>query len=303
MNIAAIILFVLKASVMLTVFTIGLKSTFADTTYLFRRPGHLFRAILSMNILMPLLAMALVTTFDLHPAVKIAIVVLSVSPVPPLLPRQMLKAGGKEDYTIGLMVAAALLSVIFIPLAMEIVERIVTVPLVMSPITIAMNILIGVLLPLLVGITVRTVAPELADRIDRPIGKVAWLLLVLSVIPVLIGMARPMLSLIGDGTFLSFTAFAMAGLIIGHMLGGPEVENKPALAFATAARHPAIAIAIAHENFPDQKLVMPAVFMFAILSAILSAVYLKWVKREGSGSAPAEARDVWHPEPHGRMSR
>jgi BASS family bile acid:Na+ symporter len=95
-NVTAAILLVLKASIILSVFTIGLKATFADATSLFRRPDHLLRAFLSMNVLMPLVALAVGAPFDLHPAVKIALVVIAVSPTPPIFPKKALKAGGTE---------------------------------------------------------------------------------------------------------------------------------------------------------------------------------------------------------------
>lgn len=70
----------LKASVLLIVFAIGLRASAQDATYLFRRPGELVRAVLAMNVLMPLFAVSLVYMFDLNPAVNIALVALSVSP-------------------------------------------------------------------------------------------------------------------------------------------------------------------------------------------------------------------------------
>ena len=124
-----IILLVLKASIILSVLAIGLKSTFDDTTYLFRRPAHLVRALVSMNVLMPLLALVLALTFNFHPAVKIALVAISVSPVPPIFPNKAFKAGGAEKYTIGLLTAVATVSVIVIPIAMEIFGRILGIPL------------------------------------------------------------------------------------------------------------------------------------------------------------------------------
>ena len=54
----AAILLGLKASIILSVFAIGLKATVADATSLFRRPGHLLRAFVSMNVLMPMMALA-----------------------------------------------------------------------------------------------------------------------------------------------------------------------------------------------------------------------------------------------------
>ena len=38
MNLHSLILLVLKASIFLTVFALGLQATFADATFLFRRP-------------------------------------------------------------------------------------------------------------------------------------------------------------------------------------------------------------------------------------------------------------------------
>ena len=154
----AIILLVLEASIILSVFAIGLKATFADGTFLFRRPGHLIRALVSMNVLMPLTALAVGAPFDLHPAVKIALVVIAVSPTPPVLPKKALKAGGTEAYPIGLLVAMAALSIVVIPLSMETFERIAGVPLVMPASSVATLVLTTILAPLLAGIAVQTVA-------------------------------------------------------------------------------------------------------------------------------------------------
>ena len=86
MNLQAMIVLALKISIVLTVFAVGLNATFSDATFLFRRPGKLIRAFLSMNVVMPFLALVLVLSFNLHPAVKIALAALSVSPVPHSFP-------------------------------------------------------------------------------------------------------------------------------------------------------------------------------------------------------------------------
>lgn len=288
MSIAAIILLVLKISIMLSVFAIGLKATFEQATYLFRRPAELGRALLSLNVLMPAFALALGAVFDLHPAVKIALVALSVSPIPPIFPNKAFKAGCTEHYTIGLLTAAAALSVILIPIAMEIVERIAGVPLQMRARTVFAAVLTTVLLPLLVGIGVRTLAHSFADRIAKPLALVALVLLAVSALPVVITMLRPMFSVIGNGTLFGLSAFALVALVVGHLLGGPDPANRTTLALATAARHPAVALAIAHTNFPEQKLAVPVVFMYLIVSSVLSALYLAWVKRQDLGHRAAE---------------
>ena len=131
-------------------------------------------------------------------------------------------------------------------------EAITGVSLAMSARAVAALVLTTILLPLLAGIAVRRIAHSTADRVARPIGVLASVLLMVNAIPIVIGLSRTILSLITDGTILSLGGFALTGLIIGHVLGGPEPDNRPVLALATASRHPAVALAIAHANFPVQ---------------------------------------------------
>jgi len=286
----AAILVVLKGSIILSVFAIGLKATFAHATFLFRRPGHCLRALLSMNVLMPLVAWAIATPFDLHQAAKIALVVISVSPTPPVLPKKALKAGGTEAYTIGLLVTTAALSIVVIPLSLEVFERVTGVPLAMRGGAVATLVLTTILAPLLVGIGVRALASANAERMAEPVSVVATVLLMVAAVPIVIGLAGPVFSVMTAGTVLSLAAFALVGLVTGHLLGGPQFDNRPVLALATASRHPAMALAIAHENFPDQRLVAPEVALYVILGGILSAVYLTWVTRTRHSAASAKAR-------------
>jgi BASS family bile acid:Na+ symporter len=235
---------------------------------------------------MPLFAIALAMTFDIHPAVKIALVALSVSPVPPLFPHRALKAGGR-DYTFGLLVAMALLAIIVIPVAMKIFERLTVVPLQMPARSIASLVGRTIVLPLFGGIVLRTWVPGFAQRAARSIGILASVLLVLSVVPVLFVSARTILSLIGNGTILSLAAFALLGLGTGYVFGGPQPENRRILALATSTRHPAIAVAIAQTNFPDQKLVVPAIALYLLMS-IISGMVTGVTKRRKAGSATSE---------------
>jgi bile acid:Na+ symporter, BASS family len=278
MNAIAIIVLALKVSIILSVFAIGLKATFRDATFLFRRPRDLLRALLSMNVLMPLVALAMGMAFNLHPAVEIAIVAISVSPIPPILPNKALKAGGKEDYTIGLLVAIGLLSIFVIPISMKVVETITGVSHAMQPQSVAPVVFMTILLPLLVGIAVRKIAPSFADRAAKPVSLIGLGLLILSALPILINSVQAVFSLVGDGTILSLAVFALIGSIVGHWLGGPEPDHRTVLALSTASRHPAVALAIAQANFPEQKLAGAAIVWYLLLSGVVSAFYLSRFK-------------------------
>jgi bile acid:Na+ symporter, BASS family len=280
MNLHSLIPFVLKASIFLTVFALGLQATLADATFLFRRPKLLIRGFVSINVIMPWLALLLVLTLHLHPAVQIALVALSVSPVPPIFPKKVLKAGGKENYTIGLLVATVVLSIVSIPIAMKIFEKVTGVPLSISAFSVATIVFKTVLTPLLAGIVLRSISSSFAGRVTKPIGIVAAVLLVLSTLPALFVLIRNNLPLLVDGTLLSLAAFAMIGYFVGRLFGGPDPEDRSVLAQATASRHPGLALAIAHANFPQQKLVVPTVILYLIVSGVLTALAPKLFKKK-----------------------
>lgn len=287
MKLEDVILLILRTSIALIVFSLGLAATVADPLYLFRRPIKLARAFLSMNVVMPALAILLVFQFDLDPAVKIALGTLSLSPVPPIFPKTALKEGGAENYTIGLLVATSVLAIAVIPLGMAIFGRITGVPLSMNAGTVAAKVFEIVLLPLLLGILLRRLAPAFAQTGAKHIGRLANLLMILGVLPVLFVQSRTILSLFGNGTLLSLAAFALIGLFAGYWLGGPEAANRRVLALATALRHPGLAVAMAHANFPQQKLALPAVCLYVIISVILSVPFHRFLVRVGAASTDA----------------
>jgi BASS family bile acid:Na+ symporter len=287
MDLATVISLALKTSILMTVFSLALNATMDDALYLFRRPSELVRSLLSMNVIMPLFASALAVAFNLHQAVEIALIALAVSPVPPILPKKELKVGGHASYAIGLLVVAGVLAIVFVPVAVGLLGRVFDRSAHISVATIAQLVLFTVLLPLAAGIAVRHFAPASADRIARPISLVAAVLLIASALPIVFTAWPAITSLIGNGTIIAIAAFVIFGLAVGHLLGGPEEEDRTVLALSTASRHPGIALAIASASFPGQKLVLGAVLLYLIVNAVVSLPYLNWRRRHHAGIAGA----------------
>ena len=168
----------LMASALLIVFAFGLTASVHDALYLLRRPGALVRAILAMGVLMPMFAIAVVSIFDLDPAVKIALVALSVSPIIPILPTKLMQAGAAASYAMGLLVAAGVLAVVLVPAAMEILGLVFNLPLQMPAASVATLTFITLLLPFGLGVAVHHFLPGLAKRLAKPISQIAGITVV-----------------------------------------------------------------------------------------------------------------------------
>jgi len=161
-------------------------------------------------------------------------------------------------------------------------------------------VIITVVAPFGVGLLVRSLAPTLAGRALKPVSLIANVLLVASVVPVLVTASAPMLRLVGNGTLLAFAAFAGTGLLIGHLLGGPEPGERVVLALATSSRHPGIALVVAQSAFPAQTEVLPALLTYLIVESLISIGYVRWLKRWRAAHMPAlmASRPEAPPQPH-----
>src|SRR5882672_2243332 len=166
----------LQASIMLTVLGLGLTATWEQATFLFRRPPLLLRAVLSMSVVMPIIAAIMATLFDLPREVKVALVALAVSPVPPIIQKKQITAGGRMDYVIGLLVAMSLLAIVLVPLTVVILDHVFGRSAVLTPEAVAKIMLTTVLVPLGVGLAIRHWLPA-AEKASGAVIAIAGVLL------------------------------------------------------------------------------------------------------------------------------
>jgi bile acid:Na+ symporter, BASS family len=286
MTLARIAILSLQVSVFLIVFSLGLEATWESATSLFRRPAMLLRSFLSVNVVMPLFAAGIAAAFHFSPAVKIALIFLAVSPLPPLLPQKQLKFGGRADYVYGLLTALSVLSIAVVPLAVEILGKLFGRDVHVGPFFVAEVVFRTVLLPLGLGMLVHRWAPGFAQKAGVALGKLGNVLLLIALVPLLIFTWRQVVSLISHGDLLAMILFTAVGLMTGHWLGGPDARERKTLALATAVHHPGLAIAIAAANFPAQRLlVAAAVVLYLLVSAAVLLPYNAWCKRRMTGGS------------------
>lgn len=284
MDVEHLVTLAFQISVLATVFAFGLDATVDDVIYLICRPGLFARSVLAMFVVVPLIAVALARLFDFRPAVEIALVALAISPLPPLIPNRLDKAGGRRAYAIALMATAALLSVVIVPLLVNFLARYFGQPFKMPPMTVARVVFMSALLPLAVGMTVRAILPTFAHRIERPVLLVGKALLPLAALALVAGNLSTIWALIGNGTIVAIVLFVVAALAAGHLLGGPEREERVALAISSACRHPGIALAIATANLPEERF-GAVILLYLLLNAIIILPYTIWQRKQAAAVA------------------
>jgi bile acid:Na+ symporter, BASS family len=279
MSVQTILVLGLQISIFLTVLSLGMRASFSDIGHLFGRPGQLIKSLVSMFLIMPVFAILAVLIFNLNPVIRVVLIALSLSPIPPLFPKKALKSGGETPFTFGLLAAVTLLSIVIIPLAFSMLDAIVGRDIQFSQSFIIKTLATALLLPMAIGMAFRHWAPVFTERVADILAKIAGILLVLSFLPMLIVILPIAWSLTGQSTLLVLILFAVVGAAAGYFLGAPNPKERTVLALATASRHPGIAIALAGANVDEtlKQTVAAAVILYVIISAIVVAPFLKWL--------------------------
>jgi BASS family bile acid:Na+ symporter len=230
--------------------------------------------------LVPVFAIGLSALFALPPEIEFSLVALTVSPVPPEPPVNQIRANSPAGYAIGLVVAAAVISIAATPLLVIAAGHALAAQAHIHPSVVARIVALSIAAPLCVGLVLKAWRPTIANRLSGlalPAGQalqlVAVVLLVLRDWPV---MAR----LVTDGGLVSITVVVVLALALGHLLGGPDQGCRMSLALAAATRHPGVAVAIAVESFPDRiRDAVAAILVFLLVRAIVTASYLWWMRQ------------------------
>jgi len=277
MTVVTILMVLLQASLFLVVLSFGLQIRMEDVLYLFRRPWQLVKSLISIFVVMLIFAVIVNRIFNLHGVVEIALIALALSPVPPLIPNRLLKAGGGVSFSFGLLAAVSFLSIIIVPGVLRIMDAVFGLHANISEGAILKTVLTGIVIPIVIGMIIRYFVPA-SEKFAGILGKIGMIVAVLGLLPILLALLPFMWTVIGNGTIAAIIGFAVVGMISGHLLGGPEPKDRTVLAIATSARHPAIAISLASANAgeTDIKLVAAVVVLYALISVIVSIPYIKW---------------------------
>ena len=278
MNPATILKLVLLLGVVMLVVAIGIRARLEEPLLLLRRPALALRAMVAMYVVLPAFVLVLVWLVPLQEGVGAVLLGFAVSPVLPPWAKKGAAVGGQSDYVIGLQVLSSVVALLVVPLMIWIVYRTFGVATNLDPLAVEMVLLITVAAPLALGMGLARLYPgaaRLADRADR----VGGVVLLLGAVVLLIVNGRAILGVIGQGTLIVTVAVILFGLLVGHLLGGPDPGNRGALAEATVLRHPAIALLLASGAFPEREAtVLGAVLMYLVASLLLSVPYERWRK-------------------------
>jgi BASS family bile acid:Na+ symporter len=233
------------------------------------RPLHrVLLGLLANYVLVPIITLVLLYLFQAEPMVSVGFFILAVCPGAPVGPPATTIARGNVAWAIGMMVILAGLSALLSPtlLGLLLAELLPETDVHIDYLAIARTLLIVQMLPLVVGLVVHHRAPRLTQKIAKPLGMLANVLL-LALVVAIVATQYETLAAIRLRGWTGMTLLLLASLAVGWFCGGADVAVRKAMAVTTASRNIAVGLIIVTSNFADSPAVT-AVVAFGLLSIV-----------------------------------
>jgi BASS family bile acid:Na+ symporter len=173
------------------------------------------------------------------------------------------------------------LTVGYMPLVLPLLLNGVSV----DPSKIATSLLLLMLLPLGIGLAVKTGVEKVATRLEPLLSKLSTFAVVLLIVLIFVANIQNILSLYGSRGVVASILFLVAGSIMGWFLGGPTVETRSVMSLGTAQRNIAAALVVAKQNFSDPQVVVMVV-VIAIVGLILLFPFARRLTKRSGGKGP-----------------
>ncbi|HEX2687160.1 MAG TPA: bile acid:sodium symporter [Kofleriaceae bacterium] len=256
---------------------VGLSLTVREIVTPLRNGKLLTLAVLANFVLMPLAAVLIARLLRLDQPLGVALLILGAAAGAPFLPKLASVAEGDLAFSVGLMVLLMVLTVGYMPVVMPLLLQDVEV----DPTKIARSLVLLMLLPLLLGLTVRARAATVAGRAASVLNRVSSVSLTLMMVLMVVTNARSIMGLFGTRGVLASVVFLLVGVTVGWLLGGSTRDMKSVLALGTAQRNIAAALVVSGQNFDD-----PTVVVMVTVVAIVGLVLLMPLARQLSKPTP-----------------
>jgi BASS family bile acid:Na+ symporter len=189
---------------------------------------------------------------------------------------------GREGYVFSLVVTSSLLAVVLVPAWVAVLAAHFNRETAVTPVVVATAIARTFLAPLLAGMLLRWPLSRVADRLSDGILKAGGIVLLLGAVALLALQGRLLLEA-GWRPLLALAGLTLVALLVGHVLGGPDPDDRTALAVCCATRHVGIAI-LAASVAPGPR-VATLVLAYLLASALVSIPYVQWRRRTAASEA------------------
>lgn len=267
--------------VVTSMLAMGLSLTMSQIIQPLKNVRLVVLALLANFVLVPLLAYAITRVIPLEQSMQIGLIVLATAAGAPFLPKLVQGAKGNIAFGVGLMVLLMIVTIIYLPIVLPLLIKGVEV----NPWDIAQSLIVLMLIPLVIGLLIKSHSPESAAQWQPVMNKISSLAVLILLVFSLGLNASNILSLIGTGGLLALLIFIIGSLMIGMLLGGGNSAERNVMGLGTAQRNVSAAIVVAAQNFSEGNTLV----LILVASILFLLILLPTAKRMGGSVGEVSA--------------
>src|SRR5512143_432986 len=177
----------------------GMSLTMAQIIQPLKNLRLVVLALLANFVLVPLLAYVITLVIPLEQSLGIGLVVLATAAGAPFLPKLVQGAKGDVAFGVGLMVLLMVVTIVYVPIVLPLLLTGVQV----NPWDIAQSLIVLMLIPLAIGLLIKSHSPESAVHWQPVMNKISGLAILILMVVGLGLNASNILSLLGTGGILA----------------------------------------------------------------------------------------------------
>jgi predicted Na+-dependent transporter len=238
-------------------------------------------ALLANFVLVPLMAYLMTVIMPLDESLQIALLIFATAAGAPFIPKLAQSAKGNIAFAVGLTVLLMVITVFYVPIVLPLLLPGVQV----DPWAIAKSLVMSMLVPLSIGLLIKSQSPDTAAEYAALMTKVSSVALVmLWVFGIGLNISN-VIDQIGTRGILAFLIFIVGSFVIGYLLGGRDPAIRKVMALGTCQRNVTAAVLIVGQNFAGTDTVS-----FVLLGWVLYIlILLPLASRLGAAAAEATA--------------
>jgi len=218
-----------------------------------------------------------------YQSLQIGVILLGTAAGAPFIPKLVQGAKGNVAYAVGLMFLIMVVTIFYLPFILPVLLPGVEV----NPWDIAKSLIVTMLVPLVIGMLIKSHSPDVADHWAPVMQKISSLsILILLVVGLGLNISN-IIGFIGTRGIGAMVILILGALLIGLLFGGRDPGVRSALGLSTANRNGAAALLVATQNFSGTN-TLPFVLVGTVLMLL---ILLPIAKRMGARSE-ATANEV-----------
>jgi len=270
--------------VVTSMLAMSLSLSYQQMTQPLKNARLVILALLANFVLVPLLAYVITKVIPLEQSLQIGVILLGTAAGAPFIPKLVQGAKGNVAYAVGLMFLIMVVTIFYLPFILPLLLPGVEV----NPWDIARSLIVTMLVPLVVGMLIKSHSPDVADHWAPVMQKISSLsILILLVVGLGLNISN-ILSFIGTLGIGAMVLLIAGALVIGMLLGGRDPGVRNAMGLSTANRNGAAALLVATQNFSGTN-TLPFVLVGTVLMLLILLPVAKRMGARSEAGAPAES--------------